>query len=91
MSQAKKSIRNLHAEAVKQIGLTKILEVSTRSEEVLGISLSAFNLPFEDKSFSVESAYQSSKVFENISNLPKDGNSKIKNILSFILKLFCTN
>ena len=64
ISQAKKSIRNLHAEAVKQIGLTKILEVSTRSEEALGISLSAFNLPFEDKSFSVESAYQSSKVFE---------------------------
>jgi len=64
ISQAKKSIRNLHAEAVKQIGLTKILEVSTRSEEVLGNSLSAFNLLFEDNNFSVESVYQSSKVFE---------------------------
>ena len=64
ISQAKKSIRNLHEAAGKQIGLTKILEISTRSEEILGISLSAFNLQFEDKNFSVESAYQASKVFE---------------------------
>ena len=64
ISQAKKSIRNLHEAAGKQIGLTKILEISTRSEEILGISLSAFNLQFENKNFSVESAYQASKVFE---------------------------
>jgi hypothetical protein len=64
ISQAKKSIRNLHEAAGNQIGLTKILEISTRSEEILGISLSAFNLQFENKNFSVESAYQSSKVFE---------------------------
>jgi len=64
VSQAKKSIRNLHEAAGKQIGLTKILEISTRSEEILGISLSAFNLQFENKNFSVESAYQASKVFE---------------------------
>ena len=64
VSQAKKSIRNLHEAAGKQFGLTKILEVSTRSEVILGISLSAFNLQFENKNFSVESAYQASKVFE---------------------------
>jgi hypothetical protein len=64
ISQAKKSIRNLHEAADKQIGLTKILEISTRSEVILGISLSAFNLQFENKNFSVESAYQASKVFE---------------------------
>lgn len=64
ISQAKKSIRNLHEAAVNQIGLTRILEISTRSEEILGISLSAFNLPFENKNYSVESAYQASKVFE---------------------------
>jgi len=64
VSQAKKSIRNLHEAAGKQIGLTKILEISTRSEVILGISLSAFNLQFENKNFSVESAYQASKVFE---------------------------
>jgi len=64
VSQAKKSIRNLHEAAGKQIGLTKILEISTRSEEKLGISLSAFNLQFENKNCSVESVYQASKVFE---------------------------
>ena len=64
ISQAKKSVRNLHEAAGKQIGLTKILEISTRSEEILGISLSAFNLQFENRNFSVESAYQASKVFE---------------------------
>ena len=64
ISQAKKSIRNLHEAAEQQIGLTNILEISTRSEVILGISLSAFNLLFEGKNFSVESAYQASKVFE---------------------------
>ena len=64
ISQAKKSIRNLHEAAGQQIGLTRILEISTRSEEILGISLSAFNLPFEGKNCSVESTYQASKVFE---------------------------
>ena len=64
ISQAKKSIRNLHEAAKRQIGLTNILEISTRSEVILGISLSAFNLLFEGKNFSVESAYQASKVFE---------------------------
>ena len=64
ISQAKKSIRNLHKAAERQIGLTNILEISTRSEAILGISLSAFNLLFEGKKFSVESAYQASKVFE---------------------------
>jgi len=64
ISQAKKSIRNLHEAAGQQIGLTRILEISTRSEAILGISLSAFNLPFEGRNFSVESTYQGSKVFE---------------------------
>jgi hypothetical protein len=64
ISQAKKSIRNLHEAAERQIGLANILEISTRSEVILGISLSAFNLLFEGKNFSVESAYQASKVFE---------------------------
>ena len=64
ISQAKKSIRNLHEAALHQIGSARILEISTRSEEILGISLSAFNLPFEGKNCSVESTYQASKVFE---------------------------
>lgn len=65
ISQAKKCVRNFHIAAKKQISLSNILEISTRSETLLGISLSAFNLPFENKGFSVESLYQSSKIFEN--------------------------
>lgn len=65
LSQAKKSVRNLHEAALNQLGMAKILEISTRSEEILGISLSAFNLLFAGNTFSVESAYQASKVFEN--------------------------
>lgn len=65
ISQAKKCIRNFHNAAKKHIGLDNILEISTRSENELGISLSSFNLPFENKKFSVESLYQSSKIFEN--------------------------
>lgn len=65
VSQAKKSVKNLHEAALTQLGLTRILEISTRSEEVLGISLSAFNLLFAGSTSSVESTYQASKVFEN--------------------------
>jgi hypothetical protein len=64
ISQAKKSIRNLHEAALQQIGSAKILEISTRSEVILGVELSAFNLPFEGRNYSVESTYQASKVFE---------------------------
>ena len=65
LSQAKKSVRNLHEAALIQLGLARLLEISTRSEERLGVSLSAFNLLFAGSTFSVESAYQASKVFEN--------------------------
>ena len=67
ISQAKKSVRNLHTSASQNHGLNRILEISTRSEEILGVSLSAFNLMVEigALSVSVETAYQSSKRFEN--------------------------
>lgn len=65
ISQAQKSIKNMHYAAIQQLRLKKILEISTKSEKILGISLSAFNLNFENKNFSVESVYQSSKIFEN--------------------------
>jgi hypothetical protein len=66
ISQAKKSVRNLHASASKNHGLSRVLEISTRSEEVLGVSLSAFNLKVDTgkQIVSVETAYQSSKCFE---------------------------
>lgn len=65
ISQGTKSVLNLHAAARIELGIERILEISTRSPEHFGISLSAFNLPVEvsEKLVSVEVAYQSSKVF----------------------------
>lgn len=67
ISQAKKSVRNLHTSASQDHGLNRILEISTRSEEILGVSLSAFNLMVQigTQIVSVEAAYQSSKRFES--------------------------
>ncbi|WP_039057064.1 hypothetical protein [Enterobacter sp. Bisph1] len=66
--QKQKSIRALHAAATAQ-GLGPILEISSKSEDELGVALSAFNLKIKtkklSKEFSVESAFQASKVFEN--------------------------
>jgi hypothetical protein len=67
-SQKKKSIASLH-EVVRQMGFEKILEISSKSEMNLGIKLSAFNLKIKTKKygneFTVETAFQGSKVFEN--------------------------
>lgn len=66
-SQKQKSIDSLHQEA-KLFGYDDLLEISSKSENPLGISLSAFNLMIttkkHQKTFSVESAFQGSKVFE---------------------------
>ena len=68
LSQARKSIESLHASAKEQIGVNDVLEISSKSPTELGISLSAFNLMIKtvkyEREFSLECAYQSSKVFE---------------------------
>jgi hypothetical protein len=49
-------------------GISPVLEISSKSPEPLGVSLSAFNLRFEiapGNIVSVESAFQGSKVFGN--------------------------
>lgn len=66
--QKKKSIGSLHDAFLKEFPTEKVLEISTKSDEPIGISLSAFNLmvrTMDNKQYSVESAFQSSKVFEN--------------------------
>lgn len=67
--QKQKSIDELHHSIQEEYGFDKILEVSSKSKENLGVALSAFNLMITDKStketYSVECAFQSSKVFEN--------------------------
>lgn len=66
--QKQKSINSLHTAIKERYGFDKILEISSKSKEDLGIALSAFNLMITTKklgkTFSVESAFQSSKVFE---------------------------
>lgn len=65
-SQAQKSISSLHAEAKKIFDNARILEISSKSPDELGVQLSAFNLMIqtERRTYSVECAYQGSKVFE---------------------------
>jgi hypothetical protein len=65
-SQAQKSIASLHAVAARQ-GITPALEISSKSDNRLGVALSAFNLfikPSDGMGMSVECAFQGSKIFE---------------------------
>ncbi len=68
-SQKQKSVASLHETARNLLHDDRILEVSSKSPIHLGIALSAFNLSITTKTlrrtFSVESAYQASKVFQN--------------------------
>lgn len=63
--QKKKNVSALH-EAAKSKGVFPLLEVSTKSEELLGQRLSAFSLKIETEigPITIESAFQGSKVFE---------------------------
>ncbi|MBO2691750.1 hypothetical protein I6M59_08305 [Shewanella algae] len=67
LSQKQKSIAELHSVA-RTMGCKRLLEVSSKSIDELGVSLSAFNLEIttikKQQKFSVESAFQGSKVFE---------------------------
>ena len=63
--QKRLSIKSLHDSFSENYPEKNLLEISSKSENPLGLKLSAFNLKFPDKNFSVESAFQGSKVFEN--------------------------
>ncbi|MEW8185891.1 MAG: hypothetical protein AB2777_20470 [Candidatus Thiodiazotropha endolucinida] len=69
ITQKQKSIKSFHKEAKKILGDINILEISSKSEIEIGKKLSAFNLLITTtkykKTFSVESAFQASKVFQN--------------------------
>lgn len=69
VSQKQKSVDSLHNAARKLSGIDNVLEVSSKSRDDLGVALSAFNLTFttvkHSRTFSVECAYQGSKMFEN--------------------------
>jgi hypothetical protein len=63
--QKKKNIKALHEAAAKK-GFAPLLEISTKSDVVVGQHLSAFHLKVQSKMgpIPLESAYQGSKVFE---------------------------
>lgn len=66
LSQARKRIEALHAAIARDLHKGAALEVSSKSPDPLGVSLSAFNLTVKAASgevMSVEAAYQGSKVF----------------------------
>ena len=65
-SQKQKSIRALHQVALSEYGVLNPLEISSKSEDQLGVALSSFNLKFKTKkgrTITVEAAFQGSKVF----------------------------
>lgn len=65
-AQKQKSIRSLHEAARRTSALKNVLEVSSRSSDSLGRSLSAFSLSMFVPgvgAMSLESAFQGSKVF----------------------------
>lgn len=67
ISQKQRSVRSLHRSAADHLGLSRMLEVSTKSTEPLGVRLSAFNLWLECDArphpILLEAAFQGSKVF----------------------------
>ena len=68
IQQKQRSIASLHAAYVAKFPSSRVLEVSSKSERGLGVHLSAFNLMIEHPgrgSYSVECAFQASKVFEH--------------------------
>lgn len=60
-SQRQKNVVNLEESIKKTFPNSNVLEVSTKSNNPLGVSLSAFNLKLDG--FSLESVFQSSKCF----------------------------
>ena len=67
ITQKQKSIISLHENIREILNLDRILEISTKSSNVIGVKASAFNLMLKWKGScsTVESYYQGSKVFKN--------------------------
>lgn len=68
LQQKQRSIAELHSEANIKHGIGKPLEISSKSDQDLGVKLSSFNLKFttqkKKKTLTVEAAFQGSKIFE---------------------------
>lgn len=68
VKQKQRSIEELHAEASAKYGLHRPLEISSKSDNPVGVALSSFNLKFTTTknglTLTVEAAFQGSKVFD---------------------------
>ena len=66
-TQKQKSVISFHENISKEFKTDRILEISTKSENKLGIKLSAFNLKikFKEKEYFLESLFQGSKIFSD--------------------------
>lgn len=68
VSQKQKSICAMHESIKLTDSSLRVLEISTKSTDPLGVALSAFNLKFVDEktgnAYPLENIFQSSKVFE---------------------------
>lgn len=70
--QKKKNVSSLH-DAAHRAGIRGLLEISSKSDIELGRKLSAFSLKLDvdGQNFTLESIYQSSKVFRNSGPFPE--------------------
>lgn len=67
VTKKQKCIRALHQSAFQR-SIAKVLEISSKSENPLGVKLSAFNLPVvtpNGTKTTVENAFQAGKIFRN--------------------------
>lgn len=67
VKQKQRSIESFHKNFKEKNPSSNVLEISSKSDKELGVALSAFNLMIQtrnNKEFSVETAFQASKVFE---------------------------
>lgn len=67
LSQKQKNISALHKAFIEKCHNKSIIEISSKSTELIGVKLSAFNVPYNLNGIeiSLESAFQGSKVFQN--------------------------
>lgn len=67
IQQKQRSIRSLHESFLEKADDKKVLEVSRKSDNLIGNRLSAFNLKYKNdgKLYPVECLFQGSKVFES--------------------------
>lgn len=99
ISQKKKCVKSLHEEYKRINNNSSLLEISTKSEDEIGIRLSAFNLKFISKYYNkelpVELFFQGAKVFDGISDntivhtmTPSEAKKYIKELGTKKLKKF---